>query len=104
MDELYRIERQMQSMDLNDEQRYAYRQEHAKPKLDELKTWLEQNSTKVAKDTLTHTAIQYTLNQWENLIAYCDHGQLKISNVLVRHDVKARRPARCTRFHGPPMQ
>lgn len=88
MDALYRIERQMQRLELNDEQRYAYRQAHAKPKLDELKTWLEQNSTKVAKDTLTHKAIQYTLNQWENLIAYCDHGQLKISNVLVENAIR----------------
>lgn len=88
MDALYRIERQMQSLDLNDEQRYAYRQEHAKPKLDELKTWLEKNSTKVAKGTLTHKAIQYTLNQWENLIAYCEHGQLNISNVLVENAIR----------------
>ena len=82
IDQLYRIERQMEKLNLNDEQRYAYRQEHAKPKLDELKSWLDKNSTKVAKDTLTHKAIQYSLNQWEHLIAYCDHGQLNISNVL----------------------
>jgi len=88
MDALYRIERQMEKLDLNDEQRYAYRQEHAKPKLDELKNWLEKNSTKVAKDTLTYKAIKYSLNQWEHLIAYCDHGQLHISNVLVENVIR----------------
>ncbi len=88
MDALYRIERHMDALDMDDEQRHAYRQAHAKPKLDELKTWLEKNSTKVAKDTLTHKAISYTLNQWEHLIAYCDHGQLKISNVLVENAIR----------------
>ena len=88
IDALYRIERQMDKLGLDDDQRYAYRQEHAIPKLDELKAWLEKNSTKVAKDTLTHKAITYTLNQWENLIAYCDHGQLYISNVLVENAIR----------------
>jgi transposase len=88
MDALYRIERQMEKLGLDNEQRYAYRQEHAIPKLNELKAWLDHNSAKVAKDTLTHKAIKYTLNQWEHLIAYCDHGQLKISNVLVENAIR----------------
>lgn len=88
IDALYRIERQMEQLDLDDEQRYAYRKEHAIPKLDELKVWLKKNSSKVAKDTLTYKAINYTLNQWEHLIAYCDHGQLKISNVLVENAIR----------------
>lgn len=88
MDALYRIERDMDKLDMDDAQRYAYRQEHAIPKLEELKSWLEKNSTKVAKDTLTHKAISYALNQWGYLIAYCDHGQLKISNVLVENAIR----------------
>ncbi len=88
MDALYRIERDMDKLDLSDEQRRAYRQEHAKPKLDELHQWLITNSTKVAKDTLTYKAIKYTLNQWERLIAYCDHGQLHISNVLAENAIR----------------
>ena len=31
---------------------------------------------------------KYALNQWENLIAYCDHGQLHISNVLVENAIR----------------
>jgi len=87
-DALYRIERKMDELQLDEEQRYAYRQEHAVPKLAELKQWLEKNEPKVAKDTLTHTAIKYGLNQWEHLAAYCDHGQLKISNVLVENAIR----------------
>ena len=58
------------------------------PKLKELHKWLATNESKVAKDTLTHKAIKYTLNQWEHLIAYCDHGQLHISNILVENAIR----------------
>ena len=78
----------MQKLDLNDDERYAYRQEHAVPKLKALHIWLLTNEAKVAKDTLTHKAIQYALNQWDHLIAFCEHGQLNISNVLVENAIR----------------
>lgn len=88
IDALYRIERDMDTLKLDNYQRYAYRQEHATPKLEELHQWLVKNSTKVAKGTLTYKAIKYALNQWERLIAYCDHGQLHISNVLAENAIR----------------
>lgn len=88
IDALYRIEREMNKLDLTDDERKAYRLEHAKPKLDELHQWLITNSTKVAKDTLTYKAIKYSLNQWERLIAYCEHGQLHINNVLAENAIR----------------
>ena len=87
-DALYRIERKMDELQLDEDQRFEYRQQHAIPKLDELKKWLDKNEPTVAKDSLTHTAIKYALNQWEHLAAYCDHGQLKISNVLVENAIR----------------
>ena len=73
---------------LSEDERYAYRQEHAIPKLKELHTWLAANQAKVTKDSLTRKAIDYTLNQWEHLIAYCQHGQLHISNILVENAIR----------------
>lgn len=87
-DALYRVEREMDKLVLNDEERKAYRHTHAKPKLDKLHAWLLHNSTRVAKDTLTHNAISYSLKQWSKLIAYCDHGQLRISNVLAENAIR----------------
>jgi len=75
-------------LDLSDDERKAYRHEHVKPKLEKLHKWLVINSTKVAKDTLTYKAIQYSLNQWDRLIAYCDHGQINISNVLAENAIR----------------
>jgi hypothetical protein len=38
---------------------------------------------KVAKGTLTRTAMDYTLNQWPTLVGYCERGDLQISNVVL---------------------
>jgi transposase len=50
------------------------------PVLDEFKCWLEKNSHRVVKDSLTWKAIHYTLNQWDTLVGYCEDEQLSISN------------------------
>ena len=42
----------------------------------------DHQSGKVAKGTLTRTAMDYTLNQWPTLVDYCKRGDLKISNVM----------------------
>jgi len=92
IDALYRIERKIDELGLDDVQRYAYRQEHAIPKLVALKSWLIKNEGKVTKGSLTYNAIKYALNQWKNLIAYCEHGQLCISNVLVENAIRPHLP------------
>lgn len=88
IDALYRIEREMEKLSLTDEERRLYRERYAKPRLDKLHAWLTHNVSRVAKDTLTHDAISYMLKQWTKLIAYCDHGQLRISNVLAENSIR----------------
>jgi len=88
IDALYTIERKMKELKLNEDERYDYRQKHAVPKLEKLNAWLTQNESKIAKDTLTHKAIKYALNQWENLIGYCQHGQLDISNIKCENAIR----------------
>ncbi len=56
--------------------------------LDDLKSWLETNSRRVPKDSLTWTAIDYTLNQWESLVGYCQEGRLHISNALAENAIR----------------
>ncbi len=58
------------------------------PILEDLKPWLEKNVSRVPKDSLTHKAITYTLNQWEYLIGYCEDGQLNISNALAENAIR----------------
>ena len=86
INKLYVIEREIK--DLSIDERYRLRQELSLPKLNAFKAWLEQNVTKVMKDSLTRKAMEYTLNQWDSLIGYCERGDLQISNVLAENAIR----------------
>ena len=86
IDALYRLERQWKTLD--DDERYEQRQKLAVPKLAKLKQWLAEKQPKVAPDTLTRKAINYMINQWDHLVRYCEHGQLRISNILAENAIR----------------
>ena len=83
---LYAIEKSFRELDY-DKKKQA-RQTLSVPVLDDLKLWLEKNVSRVPRDSLTHKAITYTLNQWEYLIGYCEDGQLHISNALAENAIR----------------
>lgn len=83
---LYAIEKA--ARDLSDTERYRVRQEKSLPLLATFKTWLEANVSKVLKGSLTRKAMDYTLNQWDYLISYCERGDLHISNVLAENAIR----------------
>lgn len=83
---LYRIETKIK--DLDPDQKQAMRQKLSKPVLDDLKEWLDKNVTRVPKDSLTRTAMNYMLNQWAYLIHYCEDGRLHISNALAENAIR----------------
>jgi len=83
---LYKIEGRIK--DLTPEQKTVQRQKLSQPVLDDLKVWLETNSRRVPKDSLTWTAINYTLNQWDLLIGYVQDGRLHISNALAENAIR----------------
>lgn len=90
---LYKVERQLADLKANQppystEQVVAYRQEHALPMLDKLKSHLEKHINKVPKDSLTYKAMSYTLNQWEKLTVYCTNGELRISNIMAENAIR----------------
>ena len=83
---LYAIERKI--ADLSHAEKYQARQTLSKPVLNDLKQWLITNQPRVLKGSLTGKAITYTLNQWEELTGYCDHGHVHISNVLAENAIR----------------
>jgi transposase len=83
---LYVIEDKIK--DLEPEQKAAQRQRLSRPVLDDLHAWLQANARRVPKDSLTAKAIQYTLNQWEHLVKYCDDGRVHISNALAENAIR----------------
>lgn len=70
------------------EERFEKRQQLSLPILKDLNIWLGKNINKLPKDSLTYTAMYYTLNQWKTLIRYCDNGHLRISNVLAENAIR----------------
>jgi transposase len=86
INKLYAIERQIKELGVDE--RYRIRQELSVPRLEALKIWLTTNAGKVAKGTMTRTAMDYTLNQWPTLIGYCERGDLHISNVLAENAIR----------------
>jgi hypothetical protein len=83
---LYVIEERIK--DLDPETKATQRQQLSQPVLDGLKSWLQDNSRRVPKDSLTANAIQYTLNQWDLLVGYCQDGRLHISNALAENAIR----------------
>ncbi len=62
------------------EARYAYRLQHAKPVLEELRTWLEESLPQVPPQSATGKALHYLHNEWTKLIRYLNDGRLEIDN------------------------
>jgi hypothetical protein len=83
---LYAIEDRIK--DLEPEQKTEQRRRLSQPALDDLKGWLQTNACRVPKDSLTYKAIQYTLNQWDLLVGYCDDGRLHLSNALAETAIR----------------
>jgi len=83
---LYAIESKIKDMDA--EQKTQQRKNLSKPLLNDFKGWLDNNISKVPKDSLTYKAIYYSVNQWDLLIGYCDDGKLNISNALAENAIR----------------
>jgi transposase len=64
--------------------RLVLRQEHAIPRLEQFKTWLQSQQAQLGGPVLPKSpmgqAIAYALNQWEALCVYATNGRLAIDN------------------------
>ncbi|MGH8031371.1 MAG: IS66 family transposase [Luteimonas sp.] len=83
---LYAIEAQIR--DLDDHARCAYRQRHAVPRLREIKEWLDELRPKVAGNSGTAKAIDYTLKRWAALTRYVDDGRYPIDNNPIENAIR----------------
>ena len=83
---LYRVEKQARSM--TPQQRYAYRNEHARPHLDNLRTWLDDSLPHVPPKSAVGNALRYLHEQWDKLTRYLDDGRLEIDNNLCENAVR----------------
>ena len=68
----------------------AGRQEHALPILEDFKAWLdaERDNDRILPKSPIRAAFTYTLNQWNALTRYVDHGYLSADNNVAERLVK----------------
>lgn len=83
---LYRVEAETKDMTVED--RHAHRQRHAVPALHQIKSWLDELRPKVAGNSGTAKAIDYTLRRWPALARYADHGSYPIDNNPVENAIR----------------
>lgn len=76
--QLYKVEREAKELDVAE--RYALRQEKAKPILEDIDQWLRAEQNRVLPKSPIGEAIQYTVNQWDALTRYLHDGDLDIDN------------------------
>jgi transposase len=75
---LYRVEKQARK--LEPEARHEHRQRHARPVLDEMRSWLDEALPQVPPTSATGKALNYLHNEWGKLIRYLEDGRLEIDN------------------------
>jgi transposase len=73
---------------LSESDRFDLRQRLAKPKIDLLKSWLDQAKLTVLPKTKLGEAITYTLNRWPALLVYLEHPFVEISNNASERSIK----------------
>ncbi len=83
---LYRIERKLR--DNPELDRAAYRREHSGPVLEGIKAILESERFRQLPKSNFGKAINYTLDRWDALSQYLEHGRLGIDNNLVENAIR----------------
>lgn len=66
------------------------RQAHARPILDEFKTWMDREleTGRILPKSVIRSAFTYTVNQWDALCRYTEHGYLSMENNAAERLVK----------------
>ncbi len=83
---LYRVEKQ--ARELTSLERFEYRQQHAKPILERLRSWLDDSLPKVLPGSTAGKALNYLHNEWDKLTHYLDDGRLEIDNNLAENAIR----------------
>lgn len=83
---LYEIEAAVREAE--PDERRTYREAHARPVLEELKTWLDTHVRRLAPKSELAKAMRYLLARWPSFIRYLDDGHLAIDNGAAERALK----------------
>lgn len=85
---LYRIEKQLRAKKAGARLRQAVRASESRMILCRLKKALDRLQPKVLPKSLLGTAVSYTLNLWDGLLGYVEHGEVEIDNNLIENAIR----------------
>jgi transposase len=83
---MYRIEAQAKG--LEDDERRCWRQQHAKPLIEDLHRWLTGLRRQVLGASGTLSAIDYSIKRWPALTRYLDDGRYPIDNNPIENAIR----------------
>jgi hypothetical protein len=83
---LYRVEKQVRK--LKPEARHEHRQRHARPILDEMRSWLDGALPQVPPTSAIGKALNNLHNEWGKLIRYLEDGRLEIDNNAAENAIR----------------
>jgi transposase len=86
---LYEIERHIKEQNILDDDKVKYRKENARPILDSLKAWLDEELQKVAPKSTIGKAIIYSRERWKGLSTYCNFSYTEIDNNPVERSIRS---------------
>lgn len=85
---LYKIEHLCDDTGLSFDERKAKRQELAKPIMEAMKTWMENEGVKYSESSQIGKAITYAYTRWDNMMHYLDDGRLLPDNNLAENEIR----------------
>lgn len=83
---IYEVERE--AKDMTASERHAHREQHARPKIQELLDWLEALRPKINSGSATAKAVDYLLRRKAAFTAYLDDGRFPIDNNPVENAIR----------------
>jgi transposase len=83
---LYTIEKTIRG--LSAEERRAVRQERSQPLVRALKTWFDQQLTRVSAKAVIAEHIRYALNHWDGLTRFLDDGRIELDSNIVERSIR----------------
>ncbi|TGM13661.1 IS66 family transposase, partial [Leptospira stimsonii] len=84
---LYVIESKAKEEGLNSEEHLRLRQSESKLIVEEIRSWMNKRIVEVAPKSSMQKALGYLASQWEKLLIFLDHPELKLDTNLVENDI-----------------
>jgi len=87
---LYRHEREIQSLGLDDAARQLYHRQQSQPLLEKMKQWLQdqQDQRLIEPNSALGKAVQYVMTHWDGLMGFCRHPGAPLDNNRVERILK----------------